>query len=202
MVPISVDVNSFPSFLSYLAGGNCPGKKLHSFLKGLEWQLLVQHGMLPKGRLGAKGDIWGDYLAVRFLVWPPGDCSQRHWPDTCCQRQAMEELVHYGHFASCTFIPEDLSAFPWPQWDCFTQRSQDWGVSPGDWGAHDKPDKTLSYLIKRKVSGTSLVVQWLRLQAPNAGGLGSISGHGTRSHMPQLQNMHATTKTGHSQINK
>lgn len=26
MVPTSVDVNSFPSFLSYLAGGNCPGK--------------------------------------------------------------------------------------------------------------------------------------------------------------------------------
>ena len=36
--------------------------------------------------------------------------------------------------------------------------------------------------------GTSLVVQWLGLHAPNAGGLGSIPGQGTRSHM------HATTK--------
>ena len=35
--------------------------------------------------------------------------------------------------------------------------------------------------------GTSLVVQWLRLQAPNAGCLGSIPGQGTRSHMPQLR---------------
>ena len=35
--------------------------------------------------------------------------------------------------------------------------------------------------------GTSLVVQWLRLQAPNAGGLGLIPGQGTRSHMPQLR---------------
>ncbi|TEA39003.1 hypothetical protein DBR06_SOUSAS1710095, partial [Sousa chinensis] len=33
----------------------------------------------------------------------------------------------------------------------------------------------------------SLVVQWLILHAPNAGGPGSISGQGTRSHMPQLR---------------
>ena len=33
----------------------------------------------------------------------------------------------------------------------------------------------------------SLVVQCLRLQAPNAGGLGSVAGGGTRSHMPQLR---------------
>ena len=33
---------------------------------------------------------------------------------------------------------------------------------------------------------TYLVVQWLRLHTPNAGGLGSIPGQGTRSHMPQL----------------
>ncbi|TEA37693.1 hypothetical protein DBR06_SOUSAS9210008, partial [Sousa chinensis] len=38
----------------------------------------------------------------------------------------------------------------------------------------------------------SLVVQWLRLCAPNAGGPGSIPGQGTRSHM------HATTKSSHA----
>ena len=32
---------------------------------------------------------------------------------------------------------------------------------------------------------TSLVVKWLSLHAPNAGGLGSIPGQGTRTHMPQ-----------------
>ena len=31
-------------------------------------------------------------------------------------------------------------------------------------------------------SGTSLVIQWLRLRAPKAGGLGSTPGQGTRSH--------------------
>ena len=51
-------------------------------------------------------------------------------------------------------------------------------------------------------SGTSLVVQWLRLWAPNAGGPGSIPGQGTRSHMPQwrLEILHAATKTCRSQI--
>ena len=34
--------------------------------------------------------------------------------------------------------------------------------------------------IKNKVDGTSLVVQWLRLHAPNAGGLGLIPGRGTK----------------------
>ena len=52
--------------------------------------------------------------------------------------------------------------------------------------------------------GTSLVVQWLRLQAPNAVGQGSIPGQGTRSHMPQrrLKILWAATKTQHNQINK
>ena len=40
--------------------------------------------------------------------------------------------------------------------------------------------------------GTSLVVQWLRLHTPNAGGPGSIPGQGTRSHM------HAVTKSSHA----
>ena len=40
-------------------------------------------------------------------------------------------------------------------------------------------------IIKIKI-GTSLVVQWLRLCAPNTGGPGLIPGRGTRSHKPQL----------------
>ena len=55
--------------------------------------------------------------------------------------------------------------------------------------------------IKFSFPGTSLVVQWLRLRVPDAGGLGSIPGQGTSSHMPQLKILHAATKTHHSQIN-
>ena len=39
----------------------------------------------------------------------------------------------------------------------------------------------------KRISGTSLVVQWLGLWAPNAGARGSIPGQGTRSHIPQLR---------------
>ena len=42
-------------------------------------------------------------------------------------------------------------------------------------------------IILAKNIGTSLVVQWLRLQGPNAGGPGSIPGKGTRSHMSRLK---------------
>ena len=49
---------------------------------------------------------------------------------------------------------------------------------------------------------------WLRLYAAKAGGLGSISGRATRSHMPQLRVYmlqpkipHASAKTQHSQVN-
>ncbi|TEA30634.1 hypothetical protein DBR06_SOUSAS4110079, partial [Sousa chinensis] len=44
----------------------------------------------------------------------------------------------------------------------------------------------------------SLVVQWLRLCSPNAGGPGSIPGQGTRSHMPQLKIPHAVMKIPHA----
>jgi len=43
------------------------------------------------------------------------------------------------------------------------------------------------FLKNWSLFGTSLMVQWLRLQAPNAGGQGSIPGQGTRSHMLQLR---------------
>ena len=46
-----------------------------------------------------------------------------------------------------------------------------------------------------KILRTSLVAQWLRLHTPNAGGLGSIPGQGTRSHMhAATKSLHATTK--------
>ena len=40
---------------------------------------------------------------------------------------------------------------------------------------------------KRVKLGTSLVIQWLRLCVPKAGGPGLIPGQGTRSHIPHLQ---------------
>ena len=49
----------------------------------------------------------------------------------------------------------------------------------------------LYHIINLHFLRTSLVAQWLRLRAPNAGGPGSIPDQGTRSHM------HAATKSSH-----
>ena len=58
------------------------------------------------------------------------------------------------------------------------------------WNIKRRRDKhTCSFCtFKRKCVGTSLVVQWVSLHAPNAAGLGSIPGRGTRSRI------HAATK--------
>ena len=64
------------------------------------------------------------------------------------------------------------------------------------------PERTWVELFYKVTLDTSLVVQWLRLRAPNAGSPGSIPGQGTRSRMPQLKILHAPTKTRCSQINK
>ena len=48
-------------------------------------------------------------------------------------------------------------------------------------------DHHLMYHLKNLKSGNSLVVQWLGLCAPDTGGLGSIPGQGTSSHVPQLR---------------
>ena len=55
--------------------------------------------------------------------------------------------------------------------------------------------KSLNHLILKAKERTSLVVQWLRLHAPNAGGPGSIPGQRTRcrTHVT-TKNSHATTK--------
>ena len=45
-----------------------------------------------------------------------------------------------------------------------------------------------------EVRGMFLAFQWLRLCAPNAGGLGSIPGQGSRFYVLQLKIPHATTK--------
>ena len=52
------------------------------------------------------------------------------------------------------------------------------------------------------LSGDFLVVQWLRLHAPNAGGPGSIPALGNRSCMPQLKILHAAAKTWQNHINQ
>ena len=62
------------------------------------------------------------------------------------------------------------------------------------------PAFTASFV--KKPLETFLGVQWLRLCAPDAGGMGSIPGQRARSHMLPVKIPYATPKTWHSQINK
>ena len=55
--------------------------------------------------------------------------------------------------------------------------------------------KNYNIFIWKNITRTSQVGQWLRLCTPHAGGLGSILGQGTRSQMPQVKFLSATTKT-------
>ena len=57
-------------------------------------------------------------------------------------------------------------------------------IHPSGCGSLASEENSVS---KLGLGGTSLMVQWLRLCAPNAGALGSIPGQGVRSHMPQLR---------------
>ena len=53
--------------------------------------------------------------------------------------------------------------------------------------------------IRSSGAGTSLVVQWVRLLTPNAGGPGLIPVRGTRSHMQAAtKSSHAATKILHA----
>ena len=62
-------------------------------------------------------------------------------------------------------------------------------------GVHFKRDLKLYSKIIIHRTGTSLVAQWIRLRARNAGGPGSSPGQGTRSHMHvAAKGLHATTK--------
>ena len=53
--------------------------------------------------------------------------------------------------------------------------------------------KTNKQTNKKQTLGAPLMVQWLRLQAPSTGGLGSIPGQETRSHMLQQKIPHVET---------
>ena len=73
--------------------------------------------------------------------------------------------------------------------------------SPRDKGSHLGKHKYVSLYCKFKIyHGEFLVIQWLRLRLPNAGGLGLIPEQGTRSYMPQLKSPYAAIKTRRSQI--
>ena len=87
-------------------------------------------------------------------------------------------------YIACTLFLTSHNSADWVPFEILIQRKT---ILDKDGKSHAQTDKVkclpFSYSTVNVKVGTSLVVQWLRLHAPNAGGLGSIPGRGTRSHM-------------------
>lgn len=83
-------------------------------------------------------------------------------------------------------FPASLKAVPFPdltlgpELGTYIKIAHVWG-SEVEAGPADEENSS-----SEGATGTSLVTQWLRLGAPDAGGPASAPGHGTGSHMPQL----------------
>ena len=80
-----------------------------------------------------------------------------------CKQQLEEEINYYGHIRS-TFLYLFLTK---------TQRLPHW-----------KETQVRTNYVKSYTPGTSLAVQWLRLHAPSAEGMGSTLGWRTKPCMP------------------
>ena len=84
----------------------------------------------------------------------------------------------------CPDFPEAQPQAPGKHW-CWVSSDGEhllwyWCV----YGYYTQDKQVRQTVLRNCHTGTSLVVQGLRLHAPNAGGLSSIPGQGTRSHMP------------------
>ena len=131
---------------------------------------------LPKGRMKTlKGNqmIW-IYLFffliyITFAMW-----RQSSWGKTSIQKDAGLEMEEFKYI-----LPHDIKKRIHLKHPQITLPSIPYLMSLLKW-TQQRPSPN-------KLGWTSLVVQWLRLRAPNVGGLGSIPGLGTRYHMPQLR---------------
>ena len=109
--------------------------------------------------------------------------------------------VHFSSVAqSCPTLcdPMDWSLPGSSVHGIFQARVLEWVANPQQMGNWKSDFNT----VGNDGTSTSLVMWWLRLHVPHAGGLGLIPGQGTRSCMPPLKTLHATTKTGYSKKNK
>ena len=131
---------------------------------------------LPKGRMKTtlKGNqmIW-IYLFIYLFLTAFAIWQQSSWGKTSIQKNAGLETEEFKNT-----LPHDIKKIhlKHPQ---ITLPSIPYLMSLLKW-TEQRPRPN-------KLGWTSLVVQWLRLGAPNVGGLGSIPGPGTMYHMPQLR---------------
>ena len=128
-------------------------------------------------------------------LWPPDVKSQliRKDPDAGKDSRQSEkgmtehEMVGWHHWLNGHEFEQALG-------DSEGQGSLAWGHKELDMGEQLSNNNHRDFLssfefpsLKHKEQRTFLVVEWLRLHTPNAGGPGLIPGQGTRSYMLQLR---------------
>ena len=126
--------------------------------------------------------------------WSPGEGNGNPLQYSC-----LGNLMNRGAWRATVLRTKGVGH----DWETNTLRSNPEVSEAVEW------KREWAVMWKELVLGASLVVHWLRLQIPSAGGPGSIPGQGTKSYMPQLR-VHvcqpkkvsrAAIKTQHSQIN-
>ena len=134
------------------------------------------------GILQAKILEWVAISSSRGSSWPRDGtqvpCISGRFFTIWVTREAIHTPWATAYIPS--YIPKEFSSWPrWkPGWEYLSQSSLCSRVA-----GHS----SLWELKHKTQSRTSLVVHWLRLRAPNAGGPGSSHGQETRSFMPWLK---------------
>ena len=125
---------------------------------------------------------WPKYWSFSFSISPSNEylgliSFRINWFDLLTVQWTLKSLLQY-HSSKTSILQRSASLLYGP-----TLTSV---VNTGKTIALTRRTFELEMQLKPD-GGTSLVVQWLQLCAPKAGGLGLILGQGTRSYMPQLR---------------
>ena len=191
-------------------GRNCSASTPQLFLipscSSLPWVPCCAGVWCPSSRGRKESLSKGPKRQMPYLVSLPHATLQpvsqvTPWPFSCLPFQTLVLLP----FGDSTFLGTGRIFRACPAWAChmtekkrvserwsnrvwpfsFTNAQADWSLPscplplPVSVRSQEAmPDGTL----KKRSWETSLIVQWLRLPTPDAGGLGSIPGQGTRSH--------------------
>ena len=130
----------------------------------------LQVGM-QNGTAILEDDLTVSYKTKHTVTIQSGNCAPWYLPkgaETLCPHKNLHMSVYSSFIHDCPNLESTKMSFSkWINQLSYIQAMEDFCTKE---------------II---ISGTSLVVSWLRLCAANVGELGSVPGQGTRSQMPQ-----------------
>ena len=132
------------------------------------------------------------YCAHGEKILAPRASSARGRVSSECQQRALDTDAHEGFIHNCQILRQQSCPSKHVLPKCLVTGQTNRATS----------HRGRLFRAKKKWAGTSLVVQWLRLGAPSAGGQGLTLGQELAPTLPQLKFLPAVTKIWDSQINK